>query len=342
MNYQKANYSKLPYSITITSDFESFNSILKANNVVNKKVLIITDKIVKRFYFNDIEVCIDKDLNDDVYVYAINSGEKFKSIYTCEKVYQFLIEHNFSRQDVIIAFGGGTVSDVSGYVAATYMRGIDYGIVPTTLLAMADSSIGGKTAVNVSGIKNAVGAFKNPLFVYNNVSLLDTLKTRDFACGLSEVIKHALITDAQFFEYLELNKAKIISKNLLVLKYIIGKSVDIKKKFVLMDPYDLKERRLLNFGHTLGHAIETNEKLNKNHGECVAIGIRMAMEISAFRDMDRVIRLFHYFGLETNYAIKNQENILKIVKNDKKCVSDKIEFVYLKAIGKAYVKEISV
>ncbi|MBQ2204838.1 MAG: 3-dehydroquinate synthase, partial [Lachnospiraceae bacterium] len=307
-----------------------------------KKVLIIIDSIVKKHYYYEFESLFSKDLNDEIYCFTVTSGKRNKSIDTCEKVYKFLIEHNFSRKDFIIGFGGGTVSDVTGFVAATYMRGVDYALIPTTLLSMADSSIGGKTAINVYGIKNAVGAFKNPLFVYDNISLLNTLKDRDFACGLSEVIKHALISDAAFFEYIENNKAKIVSKNYTVLKYVINKSVDIKKSFVLIDPYDLKERRLLNFGHTLGHAIETNEKLNKNHGECVAIGIRMAMEISAFKDMDRVIRLFHYFGLDTDYAIKNQDKILKIIKNDKKCFNDKIEFIYLKSIGKAYIKELSI
>lgn len=334
--------SKLPYNVTVTDDFSSLQAVLKSHNIFNKKVLIITDHIVKRFYYNKLESLFSSEFNDEVYCFTVTSGERNKSIYTCEKVYKFLIEHNFSRQDFLIAFGGGTVSDVTGFVAATYMRGIDYGSIPTTLLSMADSSIGGKTAINVCGIKNAVGAFKNPIFVYDNISVLNTLKDRDFACGLSEVIKHALITDASFFDYLENNKAKIVSKNPVVLKYIINKSIEIKKRFILIDPYDLKERRLLNFGHTLGHAIETNERLNKNHGECVAIGIRMAMEISAFKDMDRVIRLFHYFGLDTDYAINNQERILKIVRNDKKCVDNKIEFIYLKSIGKAYIKELNI
>ena len=333
---------KLPYSITVTEDFSSLANVLKSNNVVNKKVLIITDHIVKKHYYNELEAIFTDDFKDEIFCFTVTSGERNKSINTCQKVYKFLIDHNFSRKDFIIAFGGGTVSDVTGFVAATYMRGIEYGSIPTTLLSMADSSIGGKTAVNVCGIKNAVGAFKNPLFVYDNISVLNTLKDRDFACGLSEVIKHALITDASYFDYLDNNRAKIVSKNSNVIKYIINKSIEIKKKFVLADPYDLKERRLLNFGHTLGHAIETNERLNKNHGECVAIGIRMAMEISAFKDMDKVIRLFHYFGLDTDYAIKNQDKILKIVKNDKKCVDDKIEFVYLKSIGKAYIKELNI
>ena len=333
---------KLPYSITVTEDFSSLANVLKSNNVVNKKVLIITDHIVKKHYYNELEAIFTDDFKDEIFCFTVTSGERNKSINTCQKVYKFLIDHNFSRKDLKIAFGGGTVSDVTGFVAATYMRGIEYGSIPTTLLSMADSSIGGKTAVNVCGIKNAVGAFKNPLFVYDNISVLNTLKDRDFACGLSEVIKHALITDASYFDYLDNNRAKIVSKNSNVIKYIINKSIEIKKKFVLADPYDLKERRLLNFGHTLGHAIETNERLNKNHGECVAIGIRMAMEISAFKDMDKVIRLFHYFGLDTDYAIKNQDKILKIVKNDKKCVDDKIEFVYLKSIGKAYIKELNI
>lgn len=333
---------KLPYSVTVAEDFSALENVLKANNIVNKKVLIITDNIVKKHYYNELEAIFSSEFNDELYCFTLTSGEKYKSIYTCEKVYKFLIEHNFSRQDFVIAFGGGTVGDVTGFVAATYMRGIDYGSIPTTLLSMADSSIGGKTAVNVCGIKNAVGAFKDPVFVYDNISVLNTLKDRDFVCGLSEVIKHALIVDSSYFDYIENNKAKIISKNPVVLKYIINKSIEIKKRFVLIDPYDLKERRLLNFGHTLGHAIETNERLSKNHGECVAIGMRMAMEISAFKDMDRVIRLFHYFGLDTDYAINNQEKILKIVKNDKKCVDDKIEFIYLKSIGKAYIKELNI
>lgn len=338
----KSSTSKLPYQILVCEDFSGLTAILKACDIVNKKILVITDSLVKKHYLNIFEASISKELNNEIFYFSINSGERNKSIYTCEKVYKYLIENNFSRKDILIAFGGGTVGDVTGYVAATYMRGIDYGIIPTTLLSMADSSIGGKTAVNVCGIKNAVGAFKDPLFVYDNISVLNTLKDRDFVCGLSEVIKHALIADSSFFDYLESNRAKIISKNPVVLKYMINKSIDIKKKYVLLDPYDLKERRLLNFGHTLGHAVETNERLNKNHGECVAIGIRMAMEISSFKDMDRVIRLFHYYGLETDYAIKNQEKILKFVKNDKKCVDDKIEFIYLKSIGKAYIKELGI
>lgn len=336
------NVKKLPYSVKIADDFSEFLSILRELNIENKKILIVTDPIVKKLYYNILEATIQAEFPNEIYCFIVNSGERNKSLTTCEKLYKFLIDNNFSRQDMIIAFGGGTVGDVTGFVAATYMRGIDYGVIPTTLLAMADSSLGGKTAVNIHGIKNAVGAFKDPLFVFDNITILGSLKDKDFVCGLSEVIKHALITDANFFDYLENNRVKIVARSADVLRYIVEKSVEIKTKFILIDPYDLKERRLLNFGHTLGHAIETNERLNKTHGECVAIGMRMAMEISAFKDIDRVVRLLHFFGLETDYAIKNQENILRIIKNDKKCVSDKIEFIYLKSIGKAYIKELAV
>lgn len=337
-----SNVKKLPYIVKITEDFSELPAVLRELNLGNKKILIITDQIVKKLYFNIIEATIQSEFPNQIYCYTINNGERNKSLSTCEKIYKYLIDNNFSRQDMLIAFGGGTVGDVTGFVAATYMRGIDYGAIPTTLLAMADSSLGGKTAVNIHGIKNAVGAFKDPLFVYNNITILGSLKDKDFVCGLSEVIKHALITDANFFDYLENARVKIVARSVDVLKYIVEKSVEIKTKFILIDPYDLKERRLLNFGHTLGHAIETNEHLNKTHGECVAIGMRMAMEISAFKDIDRVVRLLHFFGLETDYAIKNQENILRIIRNDKKCVSDKIEFIYLKSIGKAYIKELAV
>ena len=144
--------SKLPYSITVAEDFSSLASVLKSCNIINKKVLIITDHNVKKYYYNELESLFAEEFNDEIYCFSITSGERNKSIYTCERVYKFLIEHNFSRQDFIVAFGGGTVSDVTGFVAATYMRGIDYGAIPTTLLSMADSSIGGKTAVNVYGI----------------------------------------------------------------------------------------------------------------------------------------------------------------------------------------------
>lgn len=340
MSHQNHNSNKLLYPIYIEEDFNLLPEVLESFDIKDRKILIITDYSVKKLYYNAFEAMFPEELHNTLYSYTINCGEKNKSIDTCEKVYKFLINNNFSRHDILIGFGGGTVGDVTGFVAATYMRGIDYISIPTTLLSMADSSIGGKTAINVFGIKNAVGAFKDPIFVYDNIKVLDSLKDRDYVCGLSEIIKHALITDAAFFEYIENVKNKIVLKDAPVLKYIINKSLEIKKKYIMIDPYDLNERHLLNFGHTLGHAIETNEKLNKNHGECVAIGMRMAMEISAFKDIDRVIRLLHYFGLETDYAIKNQENILRIIKNDKKCVNGSIEFVYLKSIGKAYIKEL--
>ena len=244
-----------------------------------------------------------------------------------------------------MALGGGVVGDITGYAAATFLRGIDFIQIPTTLLSQTDSSIGGKTGVDFDGYKNMVGAFKMPKLVYMNLETLNTLDDRQFFSGFAEVMKHGLIKDAEFYTWLIENMYEICERDLDILEEMIVRSCSIKKAVVEKDPTEQGERALLNYGHTIGHAIEKFKNFELSHGECVALGAVAAAYISWKKDilsMDEYYEIrdmFVPFNLPITADQLDAEEILRLTKSDKKSQNGTIKFILLKKIGKAIIDD---
>ena len=277
-------------------------------------------------------------------VITIGTGEQIKNLTTVEMIYQQLIDFGADRATLIIGIGGGIVCDITGFVASTYMRGLRFGYVATTLLSQVDASVGGKTGVNLEGYKNMVGVFKQPEFVVCDLSLLNTLPPREVSCGLAEIVKHAAIADATLFSYLENNHAKAISLEAGTIEYLVYQSVRIKAAIVCQDETEKGDRRKLNFGHTFGHALEKTCGLS--HGEAVSIGMVIASELSASKgylgqtDNQRLKRLLENMDLPTRIKM-DSDLVWDALQRDKKRYSEKLHFVVLNKIGNARVETVS-
>ncbi len=336
-------YNKKPcYDIVITQDFDGLADELMTLGVTEKRLCIVTDSKVDELYGQEVLSLLDGHCRKAV-KYVFPEGEDNKNLDTVRKVYTFLIKEGFDRKDMLIALGGGVVGDLTGFAAATYLRGIDFLQIPTTLLSQADSSIGGKTGVDFDGYKNMVGAFKMPKLVYMNLSTLNTLEERQFYSGFAEVMKSALIKDAPFYEWLIENMYEICDKDLNILEEMVLRSCDIKRRVVEKDPTEQGERALLNLGHTIGHAIEKAKHFELYHGECVALGTVAAAYISWKKEllsMDEYYEIrdmFVPFNLPITVEDINPQEILKLTKSDKKMSAGKIRFILLKKIGKAVI-----
>ena len=334
-------YDKKPcYDIVFSQSFEELPEELAALDCGGRKICIVTDSRVDELYGAEMLDILQGSCVKAV-KYAFPNGEENKNLDTVRDIYRFLIQEGFERRDMLLALGGGVVGDITGYAAATYLRGIDFIQVPTTLLAQADSSIGGKTGVDFDGYKNMVGAFKMPRLVYMNLSVLQTLEDRQFYAGFAEIMKHGLIKDAAFYEWLIENMYEICERDLNVLQEMLKRSCTIKKLVVEKDPTEQGDRALLNFGHTVGHAIEKAKNFELFHGECVALGAVAAAYISWKRELlsmeeyYEIRDMFVPFYLPISVDNINPREILQLTKSDKKMESGKIKFVLLKKIGKA-------
>ena len=337
------NYNNKPcYDIVFEKDFNSISDRIKDLGFEKRKIAIITDTNVKPLYADELDKELKK-ITENVFVYAIPAGEANKNLTEIEKIYEFLIENHFDRHDLIVALGGGVVGDMAGFTAATYLRGIAFVQVPTTLLAQTDSSIGGKTGVDFNAYKNMVGAFYMPKLVYMNIKTLDTLNDGQYFSGFAEVMKHGLIKDASFYEWLIENMYEICDKDTEVLLEMVKRSCEIKKAVVEKDPTEKGDRALLNFGHTLGHAIEKAKNYELSHGECVALGCVAAAFISWKKEMISMeeyyeIRdMFVPFNLPISIEDIDPAEVIRLTKSDKKADADKIRFILLKKIGKAVI-----
>ncbi|MBQ5675644.1 MAG: 3-dehydroquinate synthase, partial [Lachnospiraceae bacterium] len=275
--------------------------------------------------------------------FVIPAGEQNKTLNQVKNIYEHLILQHFDRKDCLIALGGGVIGDMTGFTAATYLRGIDFVQVPTTLLSQVDSSIGGKTGVDFDSYKNMVGAFHMPRLVYMNLSVLNTLSDEQFSCGMGEILKHGLIKNREYFTWCMDNADKIQERDYETLLYMIKESCKIKRDVVEKDPTEKGDRALLNFGHTLGHAVEKLKNFEMLHGQCVAVGAVAAMKLSAMRgnvleeDVANSEKCFEKFGLPVRAEGITAEEILQISKSDKKMEAGKIKFVLLQEVGNAYV-----
>ena len=303
--------------------------------VPQRRVVVITDVNIERLY---PEVVQRYD-----YI-VIGEGEESKTLQTVERVYRELMALGADRSTFILGIGGGIVTDVAGFVAATYMRGVEFGFVSTTLLGQVDASVGGKNGVNVADYKNMVGTFRQPCFVIADVEMLRTLPTRELRAGMAEVVKSAVIADAALFDFVE-SRAEGIFDNMESLQQAMLGAVAVKARIVAEDEREGGVRRLLNLGHTLGHAIEkcTHEV---NHGEAVAIGIALVARAAVHRgllrgeDALRIERLLEKLGFELSLPVE-MARVLGAVKLDKKRENDKIRVVMPVKIGKCEVVELS-
>lgn len=336
-------YNKKPcYDIVFSQSFAELAEELKDLEAENKKLCIVTDSNVEKLYAKELKELLTGKCRK-VVVYSFPAGEASKTLDTIKEIYRFLIEEGFDRKDMLLALGGGVVGDMTGYAAATYLRGIDYVQIPTTLLAQTDSSIGGKTGVDFDGYKNMVGAFKMPRLVYMNLAVLKTLDDRQFFAGFAEVMKHGLIKDDSFYEWLISNMYEICERDMNTLEEMVMRSCTIKKLVVEKDPTEQGDRALLNFGHTIGHAIEKAKNFELYHGECVALGVVAAAYISwkkellSMEEYYEIRDMFVPFYLPITVENIEPEQIVELTKSDKKMEDGKLKFVLLKKIGKAVI-----
>lgn len=330
------------YDIVFSKAFDELLEELQELGADAKRLCIITDSNVDKLYGEELlNLLSGKCLKAVKYVFP--AGEENKTLDTVREVYKFLIEEGFDRKDMLVALGGGVVGDLTGFTAATYLRGIDFIQIPTTLLAQADSSIGGKTGVDFDGYKNMVGAFKMPRLVYMNISVLKTLEDRQFFSGFAEIMKHGLIKDSIYYEWLIENMYEICERDPDTLEEMVMRSCGVKKLVVEKDPTEQGDRALLNLGHTIGHAIEKAKNFELYHGECVALGTVAAAYISWKKEMltmdeyYEIRDMFVPFYLPISVDDIDPQEILGLTKSDKKMEAGKIKFILLKKIGKAVI-----
>lgn len=334
-------YNKKPcYDIVFSHTFEELPQELQDLGAENRKICIYTDSNVEKLYAKQIQELLEPVCRK-VILFSFPAGEEYKTLDTIKEAYKTLIEVGFDRKDLILALGGGVVGDMAGYTAATYLRGIDFVQVPTTLLAQSDSSIGGKTGVDFDGYKNMVGAFHMPRLVYMNLATLKTLDARQFYNGFAEVMKHGLIKDAIFYEWLIDKMYEICERDLDTLEEMIMRSCTVKKLVVEKDPTEQGERALLNFGHTIGHAIEKYKNFTLSHGECVALGcvaaafISWKHELLTMEEYYEVRDMFVPFNLPISVEDIDPQEVLRLTKSDKKMKDGTLQFILLKRVGKA-------
>ena len=332
------------YDIVMEENYDKLGKEVAALSVQERRLCVVTDSTVAELYSETVIRQLEP-VCKEVHLFVFEAGEKNKNLDTVRKLYEFLIQNHYDRNDMLVALGGGVVGDLCGFTAATYLRGIRFIQVPTTLLSQVDSSIGGKTGVDFDAYKNMVGAFYMPQLVYTAAASLLTLTEEQFACGMGEVIKHGLIMDAGYYEWLQEHREEILARDLSICEQMILISCRIKRDVVEQDPTEQGIRGILNFGHTLGHAIEKLMDFKLLHGQCVALGSIAAAYLSAGRGeitVDEAVQIrnvFEEFGLPV--SIKDfglaKEAVIAATKNDKKMDSGKIKFILLHRIGEAFI-----
>ena len=306
------------------------------------KVMIISDDGIPRKITNQISgICKEKT---KVFKTILKQGEASKSIENFKKILNTLIEKKFDRSDLIIALGGGVVGDISGYVASSYLRGISFIQIPTTLLAQVDSSVGGKTAINIPAGKNLVGAFYNPKGVIIDTDTLNSLPEREFKSGLAEVLKYGLIQNKYLLSLLQENSAEVLLRKERIIQEIIFESIKSKSKIVIADEKENGLRAILNFGHTFGHAIEANGKYKKIlHGEAVAKGMLIASRISflenliPLKDLKKIELLLKDFKFDLSLGEYQYSDLKPYIYRDKKVKAGKLNLILLEKISKAKI-----
>ncbi|NJD03657.1 MAG: 3-dehydroquinate synthase [Ruminiclostridium sp.] len=331
------NLDKRSYPIYIETDFSGLGKACLSARL-SGKLVVITDGNVEKYYLDECSRQLS-DTGFEVFRYVIPAGEKNKNLDTVRGIYGYLAGLKLDRQAALIALGGGVTGDITGFAAATYLRGISFIQVPTTLLAQADSSVGGKVGVDFEGHKNIIGSFYQPRFVYIDVNTLRTLPVRELRSGLAEVIKHGLILDGDFYEYIDYNMKKIFTFDDNVLQYLAKMNCTIKGSVVEQDEKEGGLRAILNFGHTFGHAVETVSDFALAHGECVSVGIAGACRLAQRLEMidgnivQKITGTLDKAGLPIKLTGFDVEKVYETMFHDKKVKGGKLNFVLPKGIG---------
>ena len=331
------------YPIIIGSNLVSnISSIVKKNSIEFKNCLLVVDKNISKKIISKIKKSFNKK---NVYVYFFKANEKNKNINNVNKILDFLLDKNFSRDDCLISIGGGITGDVSGFAASLFKRGLKFINLPTTLLSQVDSSIGGKTGINTKYGKNLIGSFYQPNLVISDVNFLKTLPKKEISCGYGEILKHSLIANKKFYNFLNNNCKKIFNLTSPFIEKAIHESCKIKKNIVEKDEKEKNLRKILNFGHTFGHAYEASLGYSKklNHGEAVILGMRTALNFSLKNNLlnkkDHYSIINHITTsklpskINIFFKVKDLKKIISFMLKDKKNNSDKISLVLLKKIG---------
>ena len=331
------------YPIIIGSDLiKGISRIIENNSLKFKKCLLVIDKNISKKSILKIKRSLKKK---DLYVYFFKASEINKNVYSINKILDILLNKNFSRDDCLISVGGGITGDVAGFAASLFKRGLKFINIPTTLLAQVDSSIGGKTGVNSKYGKNLIGSFYQPDLVVSDIQFLKTLPKRELICGYGEILKHSLIADKNFYNFLEKNSKKIFKLSSPFIEKAIYESCRIKKKVVEKDEKEKGLRKILNFGHTFAHAYEASLGYSKrlNHGEAVILGLKTALNFSLINNLlkknEHSSIINHIYNLKLPSKInkffkkKDLNKILTFMTKDKKNNSQKINLVLLKKIG---------
>lgn len=330
------------YPIYFEEDFSFLAKALEEEGLGGRSMCVVTDTHVDPLYKAFIIEAL-KDISGSLFSFTFEAGEKNKNLDTVQELYKTLIEHGMDRKGILVALGGGVVGDLTGFAAATYLRGIDCIQVPTTLLAQVDSSVGGKTGVDFQQYKNMVGAFHQPRLVYMNMSTLKTLPSREFACGMGEILKTGLICDGEFFRYVCSNHKEIKELNLEALSHMIRTCCAIKAGVVERDPKEQGERALLNLGHTVGHAVEKLKDFSLLHGQCVGTGLIAAAFLSmkrgllSVKEYEEIRNGCLMYDLPIKVSSLDPQEILKATKKDKKMEQGHIKFILMDGIGRSFI-----
>ena len=344
MRIVKVGLGEKSYDILIGYSLEGIGRTLKkyTNGLKN---LIVTNPTIAEHYLKIVEKSLE-EAGFQVFVAQVPDGEEHKSLDEANKLYARCVEYRLERESLIVGLGGGVIGDLAGYVAATFMRGLPIVQVPTSLLAQVDSSVGGKVAVNLPEGKNLVGSFYQPLLVYIDFAVLKTLPIEEMEAGIAEVIKYGVILDNDFFEYLEKNIGRLRELHWEVLETVVARCCRLKAGVVEKDEKERGLRAILNFGHTLGHALEALTDYKKyKHGEAVAIGMigecRIAEEMGMLKKeaRDRIEHLIGKAGLPGRIEVKlSVDSIIQILSLDKKVRAGKVRFVLPERIGRVVVR----
>jgi len=343
----EVNADSRKYNIYIEPSFENLGQVVKDAGLGGRKICVIADSNTAEIYLDSVKTALSETGCEFVEI-VFPAGEQNKTLAVIEAFYARFLSEKLDRTSVVVALGGGVCGDMAGFAAATYMRGIKFIQIPTTLLAQVDSSVGGKTGVDFGKYKNVVGAFYQPEFVYINVKVLETLPSEQFASGMAEAIKHGLIRDSKYFNWMNENAKNINDLETIALMRLVSGSCKIKSEVVSQDERESGLRAILNFGHTFGHAVEGLCDYALPHGHCVSIGAAAAFELSSKvglltrEQIDEAKNTFEIFGLPTKIPAElkkfTEDEVFTHMLSDKKTTGGKLNIVLLDGIGNAVIK----
>ena len=331
------------YPVFIGSNLVSkFSKIMLSCSTKPDKCLLLVDRKIPKKMLKNIKTSLSKK---KIFIFNFKANERNKNQKTIDDILKILLQKNFSRNDCLISIGGGITGDLGGFAASLFKRGLQFINVPTTLLSQVDSSIGGKTGINTSYGKNLIGSFYQPKFVISDSNFLKSLPRREVVCGYGEILKHSLISNKTFFNFLDKNLKEILNLKTPFIEKAIYESCKVKKNIVEKDEKEINLRKILNFGHTFAHAFEASLGYSRklNHGEAVLLGIKCATKLSLnykFLNFHTYLSIKKHFekiklpsSLDGYFSIKNANKILSFMIKDKKNKSDKITLILLKNIG---------